>query len=138
MPNGVLLDTCALIWSAQGAPMTAKAVAAIRRAVSEECLFLSPISAWEIGVLVQRRRLTLSDSPAAFLRTAFAQPGVQVAELTPEIAVGSTCLEGELHADPADRFLVMSAIAYSLRLITRDLRILSYAKRRRTVKALAC
>jgi len=41
-----------------------------------------------------------------WIRTALAKPGVQLAPLEPEIAVASTRLPFEMHADPADRILV--------------------------------
>jgi len=47
-------------------------------------------------------------------------------------------LPGEFHADPADRLIVATAIVRGLRLVTRDRRILDYAKRSRSFPAAAC
>ena len=41
--------------------------------------------------------------------TALAYPGIQVVELTAEIAIESTRLPGEFHRDPADQIIVATA-----------------------------
>lgn len=122
----VLLDTCALIWSVNGDPLSREAVRLMARAGSTGALYLSPVSAWEIGVLVSRGRLSLEVPAEAYIAQAFNQPGIRVAELTPEIAVRASSLPGQLHEDPADRLLVSTAIVMGLRFMTRDRRILDY------------
>jgi PIN domain nuclease of toxin-antitoxin system len=87
---------------------------------------LSPVSAWEIGLLVRRGKLELGVAAESYIERAFRLPGVRVAALTPEIAVRSSYLPGDLHEDPADRMLVSTAIVMGLRLITRDKRLLDY------------
>jgi PIN domain nuclease of toxin-antitoxin system len=62
-----------------------------------------------------------------WLRTALAKPGVRLAPLEPEIAVASTCLPWEMHADPADRILVATARHLRATLITADRALLEYA-----------
>jgi len=37
---------------------------------------------------------------------ALSYPGIQLLELTPEIAIESTRLPGEFHRDPADQIIV--------------------------------
>jgi len=59
----VLLDTCAALWLVNGDPVTAESRAAISTAQAGPGVFVSPISAWEIGTLVARGRLVLSASP---------------------------------------------------------------------------
>jgi PIN domain nuclease of toxin-antitoxin system len=72
-----------------------------------------------------------------FVGQVFSGPGVQLAPLTPEAAVRAAFLEGFPHADPADRMLIATAMSMGLRLVTRDKRILSYAKGGR-LGVLAC
>jgi len=122
----VLLDTCALIWSVNRDPMEAGAEHAISRAAKSGALYLSPVSAWEIGLLVKRGRLRLDVPVEAYVAKAFGQPGVHVATLTPEIAVRSSFLPEEFHDDPADRLIVATAMIMGLKLITRDRRMLDY------------
>ena len=51
----LLLDTCALIWIAQDAALEASAKLAIREAAVGGDLFVSPASAWEIGLFARPR-----------------------------------------------------------------------------------
>lgn len=123
----ILLDTCALIWIADDYPVLPAALTTVERAVSAGELYLSPVSAWEIGMLVRRGRLVLGVSAEVYVSRAFSRPGVQIAALTPEIAVRSSHLPGTLHGDPADRMLIATAMVMGLKLMTRDRRILDYA-----------
>ena len=50
-PPAVLLDSCAVIWLAEGSPMDDEALTAIAHAAGAEGLLVSPISAWEVGLL---------------------------------------------------------------------------------------
>jgi PIN domain nuclease of toxin-antitoxin system len=123
----ILLDTCALIWIMNKEPVLPAALTAVERAAKAGELYLSPISAWEIGTLVTRGRLVLDVSAEVYVGRAFSRPGVQIAALTPEIAVRSSYLPGTLHGDPADRMLVATAMLMGLKLMTRDRHILDYA-----------
>jgi len=123
----LLLDTCALIWSVNHDPLKPEARRLIARAAASEALHLSPVSAWEIGLLVSRGKLTLEVPAEAYIRRVFNQPGVRLADLPPEIAVRSSYLPGQFHEDPADRLLVATAVVMGLKLVTRDQRILDYA-----------
>jgi PIN domain nuclease of toxin-antitoxin system len=64
----------------------------------------------------------------SWVNRVFNHPGVQIAPLTPEIAIRACFLAGDFHADPVDRFLVATAIEMGLRLVTRDERILRYGR----------
>jgi hypothetical protein len=55
LPLAVLLDTCAVIWLANGDPLAGAAVGAIIRAGLADGVFVSPISAWEVGLLSKSR-----------------------------------------------------------------------------------
>jgi PIN domain nuclease of toxin-antitoxin system len=125
----LLLDTCALLWTVNGDPLQTDARNAISKAASAGALYLSPVSAWEIGLLARRGRLELGIAAESYIERAFRLPGVRIAALTPEIAVRSSYLPGDLHEDPADRMLVSTAIAMGLKLITRDRRLLDYGAR---------
>ena len=122
----ILLDTCALIWIVNKDSIAPAALAAAEGAFRRGELFLSPISAWEIGALVSRGRLRLGISAELYVERAFTLPGVQLAALTPDIAVRASSLPGSFHSDPADCLLVATALAMGLRFMTRDRRILAY------------
>ena len=133
----ILLDTCALLWSANQEPLSPAAVQALSQATAASALYLSPVSAWEIGVLASRGRISLHLPADQYVAKVFSQPGVRVAGLTPEIAVKSSSLPGNLHPDPADRLLISTARVMGLTLVTRDRRILAYGGRGH-VAVLAC
>ena len=48
--SNLLLDTCAMLWLAEGIELTADA----RKAVTDSKLNVSPISVWEIANLVRK------------------------------------------------------------------------------------
>lgn len=125
----ILLDTCALIWTVNGDPISPESSKAIHKAKNAGALFLSPVSAWEVGILTQRGRLTLDVPAELYIARAFSRPGVRIATLTPEIAVRASYLPGEFHSDPTDRLLVSTAIMMGLKLVTRDQEILRYGAR---------
>ena len=124
----LLLDTCALIWTVNDEAVAPQARKSIARAALAGELYLSPVSAWEIGLLVRRGKLRLAISAEKYVERAFRLPGTRVAPLTPEVAVRSSYLPGDLHSDPADRLLISTALEMGLRLVTRDERLLAYGE----------
>ena len=129
--RGLLLDTCALIWLANGERMAPAAVDAIVEAGLAGGVYVSPVSAWEIAMLSRPRanRVGLAFRPDAktWLARFLARPGIRLAALTPEIAVDSAHLPEPLHADPGDRLLIATARDLGLPIVTRDSRIMDYA-----------
>jgi PIN domain nuclease of toxin-antitoxin system len=125
----LLLDTHVLVWLMFGdAKLGAKAREAIHRACREDSASVSAITPWEIGVLVSKKRIDLYRDLLAWVREALALPGVTLAPLEPEIAVASTCLPWEMHADPADRILVATARHLGATLVTADGALLEFAR----------
>ncbi len=125
----VLLDTHILIWLRSGnSRLKPPIIKLVESCFREGKLCLSPISAWEIGVLVSKHRLDLGQSPNAWIKDFARKFNVSVLEFTSEIAINSSFLPGEVHGDPADRILIATAIAYSAAILTADKNILSYGK----------
>lgn len=81
--------------------------------------WLSPISVWELQVLAERGRLMLDDEPRAWIREALARTPLHEAPLVHEVALRSRELALP-HQDPADRFLVATALSYELTFVTAD------------------
>jgi PIN domain nuclease of toxin-antitoxin system len=133
----ILLDTHAAIWSAEGTIRSA-AARVIDAAAQRAELLLSPISAWEIGMLANRGRLRLRQGASEFIREIFAHPGTVTATITAEIALEAAGLRPALTGDPVDRILIATAIAYGAQLMTRDRAIQEYAKASRSLRCLAC
>jgi PIN domain nuclease of toxin-antitoxin system len=131
-PNAVLLDICAVIWLANGDPLAGPAAAAIVHAGMAEGVFISPISAWEIGLLsrpgAQRgSELRFLPDPKTWFARVMAGPGIKEAPLTPAIAIDASYLPGELHGDPGDRLIAATARHLGIPVVTRDRRIVACA-----------
>jgi PIN domain nuclease of toxin-antitoxin system len=134
----LLLDTCAVIWIALDAPIKPAARAAMREAANNgQSVSVSPISAWELGLLSARGKLPTAQAPAALFADVLATQGVRVEALTPSVLIDSSFLPGKLHRDPGDRILIATARALDLMLVTRDEAILDYADQGH-VRALPC
>ena len=59
-----LLDTCAVIWVANNEDLQEPALSELPRACARGSrLFVSPMTAWEIAVLVAKGRIALTNSP---------------------------------------------------------------------------
>lgn len=89
-------------------------------------LGVSVISCWEIAKLVEYKRLVLPCHTLEWLDQALAYPGVQLLELSPQIATASTELPGEFHRDPADQIIVATARVLNCPLLTADEKIRKY------------
>jgi PIN domain nuclease of toxin-antitoxin system len=120
----IVLDTATWIWRASD-PMRLSARA--RRAIdAAERALVSAISVWEVAMLVAKRRIQLDRPVEQWVDIALALPKIQLAALDPAIAVRSTKLPGEFHADPADRIIVATALEHAAPILTPDERIRSY------------
>lgn len=87
---------------------------------------VSTISCWEIAQLTASSRLDLTVPVADWFAAALGYPGVQLLELTPEIAIEANYLPSTFHRDPADRIIVATARIMGCELLTADSRILAY------------
>jgi PIN domain nuclease of toxin-antitoxin system len=129
MADSVLLDTCAALWLMDGEPISEASRTAIRSArAANSGVYVSPFTAWEIGTLVTKERLQLTLSPEVWFETLLALPGVRLAALTPQILLASTSLPGLPPSDPADRIIAATARIHGHIVITRDRKLLSYAR----------
>ncbi|GAB6042515.1 type II toxin-antitoxin system VapC family toxin [Endothiovibrio diazotrophicus] len=122
----ILLDTHILIWTLLGEPVSDRAKEAIREAASVSALFVSVVTAWEVGMLESKGRFVPTKGALEWFREAMALPGLRLVPLDSEVAIRSASLPDGFHGDPADRMLVETARARELTLITRDRKILAY------------
>lgn len=131
-PSAVLLDTCAVIWLANGDPIGPDALAAISHAALADGIFVSPASAWEVGLLSRvrsdkRPAVSFLPDPHSWFARFMGGPGIRQAPLLPEIAIASSHLPDPVHGDPADRFIIATARHHQIPIITRDGKIIEYA-----------
>lgn len=123
----VLLDTHAWVWLLNGdQKLSPKALRAIEKSLSAEAALLSAISPWEVAMLVSNGRLTLDRDVGEWVNAAVSIPGTRIESISPEIAVASTRLPGNIHTDPADRLIAATARHLGALLITDDQLLLDY------------
>jgi PIN domain nuclease of toxin-antitoxin system len=133
----LLLDTNAAIWLSRDelkASASEKLDEAARVGVAT---WLSPITAWEVGQLVSRNRLSLGATPQRWFARILAMPNVHLAALSPDILIAASFLPGTPPSDPADRILLATARDLGATLVTRDRAILAYGESGQ-VSTLAC
>ncbi len=121
----ILLDTHALVWLSEGLPALGKQARKIAdRALAEDGLAVSAISFWEIALLHQKERITLTQGVSAW-RNQLLEFGLLELPVDGEIGIAATALVN-FHADPADRFIAASAVFFGASLLTADKRILQW------------
>jgi PIN domain nuclease of toxin-antitoxin system len=89
---------------------------------------VSPITAWEIGLLAARGRISLAISPEKWFRRFLEAPGVRLADMPPDVLIASSFLPGAPPNDPADRIIAATAREFDYRVVTRDRQLLAYAE----------
>jgi len=136
----ILLDTCALIWLAEG-KLSSEAVDMLVHAGLSEGVFVSAVNAWEIGMLAaprgNRPKLEFHPDPQSWLERILGRPEIRSAPLTPATALAASFLPGDPHGDPADRLLIATAREMDAALMTADPNILAYG-RLGHVRTLSC
>jgi len=124
----LLLDTCAAIWIAEDGGLSQFAIDEINDAQAmTQPIYISPISAWEIGMLLSRGRLSSPLDPLVWFGRLLEQ-GISLAELAPDVLIASSFLPGDPPLDPADRIIIATAREAGFRIMTRDKEIVEYAE----------
>lgn len=121
----LLLDTHVLVWMDNDErKLGRKTRAVIERAWKDGEVGVSPVSFWEIGMLQSRRKLRLP-APLATWRKALMTAGLSEWPLDGETTIRALGF-ADLHDDPADRFIVATALERGAVLVTADERLLSW------------
>jgi len=118
----LLLDTHIWIWN-DVEPWKLSSEVTRELASPGNELWVSPVSIWEMIVLLEKRRIDLKQDFGRWVEESSRDLDLREAVLTLEVAheVRFTILG---HRDPADRFLVATAKVYDLTLVTADERLL--------------
>lgn len=128
MSQPLLLDTCAVIWIAEDSPISDEAVTAMDEAYDAgRPVYVSPITAWEIGVLAAREQWVSALPPARWFERFLSLEAIELTALSPQILIAASFLPGPTQMDSADRILAATAREQGLTLITRDRNMLDYA-----------
>ena len=121
----IVLDTHVLVWAvSDDRKLGRKARATIDRLWTIGKVAVPAIAFWEAGLLQARRRLRLPSSVREW-RDAVLAAGANELPLDGAVAVRALELAG-LHDDPADRFIVATALVHGATLMTADQRLLDW------------
>ena len=125
----ILLDTHVFIWAMLGTKSLKKEfVSFFEKALVSTGVLISPMTIWEIGMLVEKKRIEVELDVLDWVDQVLEIPGFKICPITPHIAIQSTRLPGKLHGDPVDRLLIASAHENNAVLITCDEKIIDYGK----------
>ena len=121
----IVLDTHVLVWADRDdRKLGRKARALIDQAWAIGKVAVPAIAFWEAGLLQARRRLDLPMSVREWRDAVLAAGAIEL-PLDGAIAVRALELSG-LHDDPADRFIVATALVHRAALMTADERLLGW------------
>jgi PIN domain nuclease of toxin-antitoxin system len=112
-----MLDTCALLWLAQGGGELSEA--ALQRIDAAPVAYISAISGFEIGIKVQKGKLQLPVRPADWFTAVLAHHNIEVLPLDLAVCIRSTELPA-MHADPCDRMIIATAQIHHFPVVTTD------------------
>ena len=123
----ILLDTCAVIWIAEGEEIAAHAMSLIDETHAAGAMtYISPITAWEVGMLAARLKIRMLITPERWFARVFEWPNVRLAGMLPNLLIAASFLPGKPPRDPADRILAATARDLGATLVTRDRTLLDY------------
>jgi PIN domain nuclease of toxin-antitoxin system len=118
----ILLDTHIWIWSLlEPEKIVPRVQEALENPANEK--WLSPISVWELMILVEKKRVFLNLRVDEWVAQSMTMAPFKEALLTTEVALASGKMRLS-HRDPADAFLLATAKVFDLTLATADARVL--------------
>jgi PIN domain nuclease of toxin-antitoxin system len=122
----ILLDTHVVAWSLlDAAELGKRARLIVTEAIDARTAAVSAIMFWELGILIEKRQLSL-----AMPLTSFAEQvseNIQIIPVDKQIAVESGSLPTGIHGDPGDRIIAAAARILGCPLLTADKKLLAYA-----------
>ena len=114
----ILLDTHAFLWwNAADSRLSKKALRLL--ADPANTLLLSVVSAWELVVKTQARKLRLPEPPSVYVPTRLAHYAMEALPLSLAHVLAAESLP-LLHRDPFDRLLVAQAASEGVPILTID------------------
>lgn len=118
----VLLDTHIWLWSLLEPTQLTRRVARALESKANE-LWLSPLSVWEVLLLAEKGRISLTPTAQEWIAVALKKVPMNEAPLTSEVSLATQQIRLS-HHDPVDKFLAATARVFDLTLVTADTRLL--------------
>ena len=117
MTDTLLLDTCALLWLASGSRNLSKSA---RAAIAEaQVVYVSPVSAWEIAVKAAKGKIVLPCPAREWFDAIVRLYDIDVLKLSCDDMMRAAELPWH-HRDPADRFIIATALKNGFTVVTSD------------------
>lgn len=113
----MVLDTCALLWLAEGSARLSKT--ARQRIAAADVLYVSAISAFEIGLKHRSKKLELPLPPAEWFASVVKHHALVMHHLDWEVCLAAAELP-PIHKDPCDRFIIATARSLGTPVLTPD------------------
>ncbi|MEW6660631.1 MAG: type II toxin-antitoxin system VapC family toxin [Thermodesulfobacteriota bacterium] len=120
----ILLDTHVWVWLSIG-DLSALSAQARKAMAPGTPKWISAISCWELAKLAEKGRIGFTIPTLTWMRRSLNENNIRIADLTPEIAVESTGLEG-FHRDPPDQIIVATSRVLGMPVVTADQRIIRF------------
>lgn len=117
MTDALLLDTCALLWLASGSRSLSNVARSAIAEAQRACV--SPVSAWEIAVKVAKGKIVLPCPAREWFDAVVRRYDIEVLRLSSDEMLRAAELPW-LHKDPADRFIIATALANDFMVVTAD------------------
>ncbi|MHB8512224.1 MAG: type II toxin-antitoxin system VapC family toxin [Actinomycetota bacterium] len=115
MSRGFLLDTHIWLWHSRG---DRRLSPRLRRLIDgNHRLWYSPLSIWEMGLLIDRNRIRLDQTLSDWVAARLVELPLEEAAVNLSVALEAA---HNTRGDPIDRFLLATAEVYDLTLITVD------------------
>jgi PIN domain nuclease of toxin-antitoxin system len=114
----LLLDTQVWLWSLVSLQRLTPPVAKLL-GKSDNSIFLSAASCWEIAIKYQLGKLSLPEAPEQFIAPRLLRDGIQALPVNIQHATRVAGL-APVHRDPFDRLLVAQAQIENLTLVSAD------------------
>jgi len=122
----LLLDTHTFIWLCMNRELLPTKLIQLMGDESDG-LFISSITATEIGLLVNKGSVSIPRSCEEFLRENLSYFRIHEVPVDVQIALASTQLP-PLHRDPFDRIIIATAQGHGMTILTKDRTIPTYPK----------
>ena len=124
-PERLVADTHALLWwLADRARLTPTARKALDGAAS---IAVASVSFWEVGMLASKGRVQLDRPIERWTNDLLASGEVVDVSMSATVAAAAATLD-EFHGDPADRFIVATAQALGVPIVSKDRNIRNWAR----------
>lgn len=123
----ILIDTQVLLWFTEGdTRLGQRARLLVTEKWKSEQLGISAMSLWEIGMLLEKRRIALSVPLSAYVQRLVDVEKLMVVPIDRSIASESGQLPAGLPGDPGDRLIAATARVLACPLLTADNKLLDY------------